>query len=138
MDIFFTDPNDIPLPPEEIRVRSLEARPWPDGRRVEVRMAITPFKERPNLEVQIVNQTGDDVATLSVVETVEAQMDFTMHIREPNPGGSYQVKMQVFYSDLDSLDPETTDKTSAAQILADSKRVVDSAETSFEIRPHDE
>ena len=42
MDIFFQDPTDIPLPPEEVRIRELTAEPWPDGRRVRVYVELTP------------------------------------------------------------------------------------------------
>ena len=43
MDIFFADPDDIPLPPEEVKIRQLEARPYPEGQRVAVRFEITPM-----------------------------------------------------------------------------------------------
>jgi len=131
MDIFFSDPDKVPLPPEEVRILKLEASPWPDGQRVAVRIEVTPFQKRPNMEIAIFNHEGARVANLSVVEAMEAVFEFTMHLREAEPGGEYQVKARLFYSAID--DYEGQGEASAEQILDKVGETVDEAEASFEI-----
>jgi hypothetical protein len=138
MDIFFSDPDDVPVPPEEVRIRELEAKPWPDGQRVAIQFHITPFQQRPNIEVKIYNSKGDEVAELSVVEALETKMEFTMHLREPNPEGVYKAHMRVFYSDLDRFEDEVSDENSAGEILKEAAIAVDEAETSFSITANHE
>ena len=58
MDMFFADPNDPPLPPEEVRLRELRAEPWPDVLRVKVFLELTPFQKRPSAEGSIRNASA--------------------------------------------------------------------------------
>jgi hypothetical protein len=131
MDIFFNDPNDVPLTPDQIKVRELEAAPNEDGSRVLVRFEITPFQQRPNIEISVLNTAGREVASLSVVEAIENRMDFTLHMRQPQPPGSYTLSMQVFYTDLSTLDQ--AEGPPIKETLAKSKKVVARAETIFTI-----
>ena len=41
MDIFFEDPDDVPVPPQEVEIRELKAQPYPDGRRVSIHYHIS-------------------------------------------------------------------------------------------------
>lgn len=138
MDIFFSDPNDVPVPPEEVRIRELEAKPWPDGQRVAIRFQVTPFQERPNIEMKIFDANGKEVSELSVVEALESKMEFTMHLREPKPEGVYKVRMRVFYTDLDQFEDEDSDEQTAGEILKAAATAVDEAETSFRIGANSE
>ena len=131
MDIFFNDPSDVPLPPDQIEVRELTGQPNDDGSRVLVKFEITPFQERPNIEIALTNETGDQVAGLSVVEAIENKMDFTLHMREKQPKGSYTISMQVVYTDLSTLDE--AEGPPIQETLAKSKKVVATAETTIEI-----
>ena len=133
MDIFFADPDDIPLPPEEVEIRQLEARPYHDGQRVAVRFEITPFQKRPNVEVKIKNAAGQQVANLSVVEVMENRMEFTIHLREPNPHGQYTVSMRVFYSNLDNFELGERESAPAEEILDAVGQTIDTFESTFEV-----
>ncbi len=97
MDIFFQDPTDIPLPPEEVRIRELTAEPWPDGRRVRVYIELTPFQTRPNGEINITNKDEEEVASVSFIETIDPKMQFTLHLRTPETQGEYTVNALIFY-----------------------------------------
>jgi hypothetical protein len=128
MDIFFSDPTDIPLPPGEVRIRSLSAKAWPDGRRVRVDLEITPFLKRPNGEIRITDAQGNEVANISIIETMNPKMEFTLHLRGSNHQGPYRVDALIFYNEeaeqpADSEAPPEPPK----QI------VVDQAETAFDI-----
>lgn len=132
MDIFFNDPNDVPLPPDQVEIRQLSAEPNPEGDRVLVRFEITPFQERPNIEIDVHNAGGRNVASVSVVEAIENRMEFTLHIRQHEPEGSYTLCMQVFYADLSTLDePEGPP---IKETLASSKKVVAAKEIPFDIK----
>ena len=44
---------------KEVRIIELRAEPWPeDGRRVRIHLEVTPFLERPNLEVPITDASS--------------------------------------------------------------------------------
>jgi hypothetical protein len=133
MDIFFADPDAVPLPPDEMEILALEAEPYPDARRVALRFRITPFQRRPNIEITLSNAAGQSVATLSVVEATEASMDFTMHIREPNPAGEYRASMRLFYADLDAYSPPEGERPAPGRILEAAGRTVATREITFHI-----
>lgn len=135
VDIFFSDPNEIPLAPEDVRILSLEAKPWPDRQRVEVRFELTPFEKRPNIKLTIMDANKVEKADLSVIETLDKSMDFTMHLRGETLGGSYTVEMQVFYTDIDNLADEEPSGDSAGRLLRKAAMIVDTMKTKFDIRP---
>lgn len=87
MDIFFQDPTVIPLPPEEVRIRSLRAEAWPDGQRVRVFLEVDPFQKRPSADLLIQDSTGQILASASVIESMTRQIELTLHLRgEAQPG----------------------------------------------------
>jgi hypothetical protein len=101
MDIFFQDPADIPLPPDEVRIRRFEAAPWPDNRRVRISLEITPFLKRPNGEVEIVGPDGQAAARLTIIETITPRMEFTVHLRGQVPPGEYTASATVYYAEAE-------------------------------------
>ena len=130
MDIFFADPNEVPLPPDEVRIRELKAEPWPDGRKVHIYLETDPFQRKPNADVVILNAKGEEVADASVIEPMNRKMEFTLHLREPEPGGSYQVKAVLFYTEPI---PEPKEGETEPPELPE-PQIVDRAETRFEVK----
>ncbi|MBN2146084.1 MAG: hypothetical protein JW726_01805 [Anaerolineales bacterium] len=129
MDIFFKDPNEIPLPPEEVRLSTLKAEPWPDGRRVRITLEVDPFQKRPCADLIITNAAGEEVARANILETISRTMEINMHLREAEPGGNYTVQAVVYYQKLPPVGEE-----SEPQAIAD-PLVVDRGQTSFTISP---
>jgi hypothetical protein len=129
MDIFFTDPTEVPLPPDEIRIRSLRAEPWPDGMRVRVYFEIDPFQKRPNAEIRIFDEDEVEVASLNVIETIERKMEFTMHLRRGDPRGHFQVDALLFYSEP----AESEEEAQAETPPASRHTIIDRARASFSI-----
>lgn len=103
-DIFFADPADVPLPPEEVRIRDLSATPWPNGRRVKVYLEVTPFQKRPSGEMLMTNQDGQPVASASIIETIDPKMEVNLHLRTTESSGVYQLSVVLFY--LQEIDEE--------------------------------
>lgn len=106
MDFFFPEDHLDRATPEETRITSLSAEPYPDGRRLRVNIEMTPFQQRPHLEITLNNGDGDEVASASVVEPITWKIEFTMHIRGEllNP---YALEAKLFYPDGPSKEPQT-------------------------------
>ena len=131
MDIFFSDPGDIPVEPDNVKVRSLTAEPYPDGRRVKIYLEISPFTMKPNIEINIDNQDKLRVGSLSIVETMIHKMDFTIHLREKNPQGNYKITVVIFYNDLDKFELGERESAPAEEILSYTRQEVANFESSF-------
>lgn len=97
MDIFFQDPNEVPLPPEEVRILDFSAEPYPDQRRIHVQLALTPFQKRPSVEIVILNPAGENISEVSILECMTKNVDLTMHLRAVQPAGSYRIEAVVYY-----------------------------------------
>jgi hypothetical protein len=132
MDIFFQDPSDVPLPPEEVRIRSFRAELWPDKRRVRINLEITPFQKKPNGEVTINDQDGNEVAAFSIIETITPRMDFTVHLRGEQTSGRFTVAAVLYYYEEDEQ-TSGEDGEEEPRKLPTEIRIVDQAETTFEI-----
>jgi hypothetical protein len=105
MDIFLRDPNEIRLPPEEVRLSKVKITPHATGGRVKIYLELTPFMKRPNVSVTITSASGRKVAHTSILEISLPKLEFTMHLREPDPGSEYTVDTSVYYQRL----PEPSD-----------------------------
>jgi hypothetical protein len=108
---FFDDPGQAPQPRGQIRLEQVSLDPYPDGRRVKISLRTTPFgpTDRPNLEITVRNPAGDEVASMSVIESLENDLALTVHLRgEENPTGTYHVEVSLFY------DPKTIQHSKTA------------------------
>jgi len=128
MDIFFHDPDDIPLPPNQVRIRQFAVQPYPDSRRVRVYLEVTPFQKKPSAEIVLLNATGQEMGSISIIETIDPRMEMTMHLRGIPENGTYTAEADLFYQDL----PEETNGI-AAEYPMPERVLVDHASTSFEI-----
>jgi len=98
LEIFFTDPDEIPLPPQEVRIRDLKVVPYPDGRRVRLRIELTPFQKYPSGEILITDGLGNPIASASFVEAITPKLEMTLHLRSLDPDGQYNIDVTLFYS----------------------------------------
>ena len=129
MDIFFQEPGAIPLPPDEVKIIELRAEPWSDNRRVKVYLELTPFLKRPSGEIRLENIKGDEIANVSIIETIDPKMEFTLHIRGTDTKGEYTVSVIIFYRD----EQESADEELVVPPTQREKKVVDQAKTKFKI-----
>jgi hypothetical protein len=106
MDFFFPEDQLQRMTPEETRITSLMAQPYPDGYRLHVHIEMTPFQKRPHLEVVLKDADGDEVASTSIVEPLSWKIEFTMHIRGElnNP---YTLEAKLFYPEGPTTEPQT-------------------------------
>ena len=127
MDIFFADPSEIPLPPDEVRIRVLQADLWPDGRRVKVFMELDPFQKRPNAVLTIVDPEGHEVASADIIETMTRKIELNLHLRGELKKGNYTLDAVLFYADL----PELTDVDQDHDAIE--RQVVDQSSQAFSV-----
>jgi hypothetical protein len=99
MDIFFQDPAVIPLPPQEVRIREVSVKPYPDGRRVRVHIELDPFQKCPSLEIVILDEMDMPVAQTRVIDTIGRTLEMTMHLRTSQPGSTYKVWASLYYQE---------------------------------------
>ena len=92
------------LPPAEVRLLELRAEPWPDGRRVRVHAQITPFQQRPNLDLRIEDARGEEVAAATLIELITTKLVVTLHIRSAQVEGRYTLFGRLSYPELESVD----------------------------------
>ncbi len=99
-EINFFESSDIPQPRDKIKIERVDVRPYPDGWRAKVVIDVTPFQERPSLEIVVDTILGQRVAELSVIETMHRHMEFTIHIRGlSSPVGEYRAGVDLYYED---------------------------------------
>ena len=60
--------------------------PHPDGRRLRVNLRLTPFLERPNVDLEVQDASGDRLASATIVETTEPDLALTLHLRASSEG----------------------------------------------------
>lgn len=129
MDIFFQDPDDVPVPPEEVRIRDFTATPYPDGRRVRVYLELTPFQKRPSSEITITNRLGEILAMANIIETMTRKIELTLHVRGASSAEMLQVTAEVFYQET----PDEDDAAEGEDFQLPERNRVDTAQTNFNV-----
>jgi hypothetical protein len=106
MDFFLPEDNLQRAVPEETRITSLTAEPYPDGYRLRVNIEMTPFQQRPHLEVTLDDADEQEIASSSIIEPLGWKIEFTMHIRGElnNP---YTLQARLFYPDGPAAETQT-------------------------------
>ena len=128
MDLFFADPTEIPLPPDDVKILSLSIDPYPDGRRVRVFLELTPFQKKPHGDIFIINKVGDVVAGTSFIEAVTTKFEMTLHLRPIDPNGEYQASATLYYS-IEVDDDVEGDR----QLVRSEKKIIDHKTVSFSV-----
>jgi hypothetical protein len=97
-DIQFFNSDQVPQPKSQIKIEDLALELYPDRRRIWINIKVTPFQERPNLFLVARNTDDVIVGELSIIETMHADMEFTLHIRNVDePAGDYELVADLFY-----------------------------------------
>ncbi len=106
MEFFLTDPEVARLPPADTRLLDLRAEPYPDGKRLRVALDLTPFQQKPYLELTLTDPAGEVVAATSIVEPVTCRLELTLHIRRVGAaaGGAYKLAVILSFPELGEVD----------------------------------
>ena len=91
-------------PRDEIKVEKVTPAPYPDNRRIKVTVEVTPFRERPNLEITILDADGKRVSNTSAIALMNFRSVYVLHLRGlTDTTGSYTVRTQLYYESLDEV-----------------------------------
>jgi hypothetical protein len=96
--LFFEDEDEAPRLPHEVEITEVQVRPLPDGRRVVIQVALTPFIESPSFDVTILRPDGTAERTLSVVSTMDRMNTLTMHLRWPERLPEYVARVELVHA----------------------------------------
>ena len=118
----YTEDDDFPAPvlPQDLRFESVAVTPYGDGRRVKLHFRFPPFLERPSVEALVTNAQGQAVASMNLIEAMDQDFEFTLHLRGPQPQGAHTLHLLLFY-------PEHPDAPTG------NRTVVEERAVSFEI-----
>ncbi len=95
---FFDNPLEGPRAREDVRFNQLAVYVHPDGsRRIAVGFDITPFRERPCIEVRVVNDNDVHAGSINVMQTMNANFHLTVHLRDREPTDIYTVVAHLYY-----------------------------------------
>lgn len=100
MDIFFKDPGEIPLPPDEVRIRELKAEPWSGGKLIHVNLEVDPSQKAPNADLFITNVKGEILASASIIESVSRKMELTLHLPADTIDKDLQLEARLYFAEI--------------------------------------
>jgi hypothetical protein len=99
---FYDEPVGGTYSRDKVRFNQLGLFVYEDGRRIAVGFDITPFQERPSIEISVINGAGIEAASLSVIEAIEPQFNLTMHLRDTKSINPYTIEAILYYRSLDN------------------------------------
>ncbi len=115
------NPSLTPPPQDDIKILSFNAEPYPDGRRVRVRLVLSPFLQGPNGEISLTNQDDELLTTINIVNIFIPENEFTLHIPESKSlPGSYTVNVEVFYIEEEEIEQDGETQFNLKKSLVDS------------------
>ncbi len=88
------------------RIERVQVLPYPDLKRLWVRVQLTPFGQYPDVDVSILGPDGDVAAEMFVVENRDTYLSLTLHLSAPMPGARYlaRVALQRGHETVETLD----------------------------------
>ncbi len=124
MDIkFFDDPLEGPRAREDVRIRQIGLFRYPEERRFMFGIELTPFVERPSIEVLVINGAGEPAGSLHVIETLTTGFSLVIHLRDRATRNPYELTAVLYYTwpDRDRQEVErrtvTFDMDAAGELL---------------------
>ena len=102
MEIYRESVANLPSRPE-IRppgIQRAETWPYPDLRRVWVRVETSPFSAFPNLGLSLYDPANQLVSQMFLVEIRQPYQSLTLHLRQdPQEGGQYRLEIELVRDD---------------------------------------
>ncbi len=98
MDIkFFDNTFELPKAREDVRFKQIGLFVYDDLRRVAVGLELTPFLERPCIDIIVHNSEGVVAGSMVIIETLSPNITLTMHLRDRQPTEMYELTAQIYY-----------------------------------------
>jgi hypothetical protein len=106
MGFFQIDPNVERMLPADTRLLNVRAELYSDGKRLKVGLDLTPFQQKPYLDLVLTDASGEIITTTSIVEPVNWNLELNLHIRKSSTSdnGVYKLTVVISYPDLGDVD----------------------------------
>lgn len=103
---FFHDPLQQPKAREDVRIKQIGLYVHDDARRISFGLELTPFLERPSIQVAITNGVGKPAGALTVIETMTPNFSLIIHLRDEETVDPYELTAHIYYAtpETDRLD----------------------------------
>ena len=99
MELPIVDPDQIPLPPGDVRIQAVDVEPYTDGRRLRLEIELTPFQTAPNLEVWVENIDGERIADTNIIGATTPKLSLTLHLRGQRIVGVHKLWLLLSYEE---------------------------------------
>ena len=124
MDIrFFDDPLEGPHGREDVRIRQIGLFLYPEQRRFMFGVELTPFRERPSIEVLVANGAGEPAGSLHVIETLTTGFSLMIHLRDRATTNPYELTGVLYYAWPDREREEIERRTVTFDMTASGERL---------------
>lgn len=106
MGFFQIDPNVERMLPADTRLLNVRAELYSDGKRLKVGLDLTPFQQKPYLDLVLTDSSGEIITTTSIIEPVNWNLELNLHIRKSSTSdnGVYKLTVVISYPDLGDVD----------------------------------
>lgn len=122
---FYDDPERRGNAREDVRLKQLGLYVYEDGRRVAIGFNLTPFAERPSIDVTATNSAGQIAGSMTVIEALSPNFNLTMHLRDEEPTGVYEIEAVVYYKDEDGTRVDVDRKRGSIDVTAPGEQIVE-------------
>ena len=95
---FFSDPQNQPRSREDVRIKQIGLFVHDDARRISFGLELTPFLERPSIQVSITNGEGEAAGALTVIETMTPNFSLIIHLRDEVVYDPYELTAEIYYA----------------------------------------
>ena len=99
---FYEDPIRRPRARQEVRFNQLGLFMHEDRGRFVVGFDLTPFEERPSIQVFVSDESGENVASLTIIDSIKTNFHVTMHLPNNQRNSLYKVSALLFYQVKDN------------------------------------
>jgi len=100
-------PAEDAAPPDQVRFTDLHVEPWGDNSKIRVHIRLTPFVKPPNLHIVLTDVREVEVASVSIIENIDFDLVFTIHIRPPNAEGPFTLIARIEYEETGQVDEQS-------------------------------
>jgi hypothetical protein len=122
---FYDDPERRGNAREDVRLKQLGLYVYEDGRRVAIGFNLTPFAERPSIDVTATNSAGQIASSMTVIEALSPNFNLTMHLRDQEPTETYEIEAVVYYKDEDGTRVDVDSKRGSIDLTAPGEQIVE-------------
>lgn len=122
---FYDDPERQGRARADVRLKQLGLFVHEDGRRVAIGFNLTPFAERPSIDVTATNGDGHLAGSMTIVEALSPNFSLTLHLRDSDPTDVYEIEAVVYYKDETGARVNVDRKRGAIDINAPGEQIVE-------------